>query len=100
MDNRINTARWQRIRRMQLAREPLCRTCRSLGVITAADEADHIVPRTDGGGHEFSNLQSLCRHHHEAKTRAEQLNRAMPGCDKGGMPLSPKHWWNSGYDAA
>jgi 5-methylcytosine-specific restriction protein A len=34
---------------------------------------DHIVPRSQGGGDEDSNLRVLCRVHHTAKTQAEAL---------------------------
>lgn len=32
---------------------------------------DHIVRLRDGGTHEHSNLQSLCRHHHQSKSASE-----------------------------
>ena len=35
---------WQRLRRMVLRCEPLCRMCKSEGIYTAASDVDHIVP--------------------------------------------------------
>jgi hypothetical protein len=34
-------------------------------------EFDHIVPLADGGTHELSNMQTLCRPCHRAKTARE-----------------------------
>ncbi len=39
-------------------------------------ELDHIVPLIDGGGHEFSNLQTLCVPCHRKKTTGETRQRA------------------------
>ncbi len=61
-------ARWRRIRKAQLGREPLCRTCQEQGRTTAATDVDHITPRRDGGPDTPGNLQSLCRSHHSQKT--------------------------------
>jgi HNH endonuclease len=36
----------------------------------ASLEWDHIEPHAHGGPTEIANLQPLCRHHHQAKTRA------------------------------
>jgi hypothetical protein len=32
---------------------------------------DHIIRLKDGGDHSFSNLQSLCQHHHQSKSAVE-----------------------------
>ncbi len=63
---------WPKIRRRQLTKEPRCqfavdgRQCPE-----PADDADHIIPRFEGGTDDESNLQSLCRAHHLLKTSAE-----------------------------
>ena len=62
--------RWQKLRRSHLKREPNCREC---GV--RATEVDHILPRSQGGLDEHSNLQSLCHSHHSVKTRRESASR-------------------------
>lgn len=36
-----------------------------------AHEVDHIVPRSQGGGHELENLRAICRWHHGRKSSAE-----------------------------
>jgi 5-methylcytosine-specific restriction protein A len=56
--------RWEKVRRMHLANEPLCRMCGRL-----ADLVDHIQPIRDGGERlDDANLQSLCRSCHDRKT--------------------------------
>ena len=60
--------RWRRLRRMVLAREPLCRVCGEKGMLTPATQVDHIVPLADGGDNAFENLQSLCATCHSQKT--------------------------------
>ena len=63
---------WQRLRRMVLRREPLCRKCKAEeGIYTAATDVDHIIPKRDGGTDEMSNLQALCHSHHSQKTARE-----------------------------
>lgn len=39
-------------------------------------EADHIVPRHDGGSNELANLRTLCRACHKGVTRAFAAERA------------------------
>lgn len=66
--------RWERLRRMHLAGEPLCRMCGR-----PADLVDHIVPIRDGGERlDERNLQSLCRSCHDTKT-AEDVRRRRGG---------------------
>ena len=86
------TARWQRVRRRQLLREPLCRACRVEGVINAASEVDHIE-RVSVGGAVFdpANLQSLCQQHHSVKSQYEMRGKSFDaylrrGCNVDGSP--------------
>ena len=60
---------WRAIRAEQLAHEPLCRECTKANRVTPATDVDHI----DGDSHNNrpSNIQSLCRSHHSAKTVRE-----------------------------
>lgn len=64
----------ERLRPDQLVREPFCRECAKRGWRTRATVADHIRPHR-GDWMLFtdtSNLQSLCKHHHDQKTAWEQ----------------------------
>jgi 5-methylcytosine-specific restriction protein A len=60
--------------------------CAKCGAI-ADLECDHIVPRDQGGSDDWSNLQSLCKPCHAAKTAAEQGKR--PGRGGGGAWKNP-----------
>ena len=67
--------RWEKVRRMHLAAEPLCRMCSQAGRVTPAVLVDHIQPINDGGAVlDDGNLQSLCRRCHDVKT-AEDVRR-------------------------
>jgi len=64
----------ERLRPTQLLLEPFCRECAKTGRRTPATVVDHIRPHrgdwkifTDA-----SNLQSLCKFHHDQKTALEQ----------------------------
>lgn len=69
-------ARWERVRSMHLAAEPLCRMCSQAGRTTAAVLVDHILPINDGGAIlDDRNLQSLCRSCHDEKTKEDVAAR-------------------------
>lgn len=59
---------WQRVRRMQLAREPLCKDCAGGGRVTLATEVHHIKAVRDGGSNSFDNFMSLCKSCHSKRT--------------------------------
>lgn len=66
-----NRARWRKLRKMQLRRQPLCEDCLEAGRVTEAKDVHHIIPRKDGGPDAFDNFMSLCKSHHSKRTRAE-----------------------------
>lgn len=66
-------ALWKKIRFNQLKKEPFCKYCLQKGLMVKATEVDHINPHK-GDWNMFvdtTNLQSLCKQCHSAKTRAE-----------------------------
>ncbi len=65
-------AQWQKVRKMHLARNPMCVI---EGCNQAATECDHIVDHK-GDWDKFydpNNLQSLCKQHHNEKTGREYI---------------------------
>ena len=59
---------WRKIREAVLTRDG--RVCAECGV-HGANHADHIVPKSQGGGDEMSNLQTMCARCHNRKTGRE-----------------------------
>lgn len=64
----------KRMRRNQrLARvNPLCVRCEAKGIVRPVDQWDHIVPLSQGGADDESNLQGLCDDCHREKTAADR----------------------------
>lgn len=59
---------WKRIRDRHIAQNPLCEVCKKNGKLTPVEEVHHIVPLSQGGTHEDSNLMSLCKACHSEIT--------------------------------
>ena len=76
---------WQRLRKLVLHSEPLCRECKRPGRHTPATEVDHIVPLAAGGTNDFENLQPLCHECHSRKTATENGGFGNLG-PRGGRP--------------
>lgn len=63
---------WDRLRKQILRRDGgLCLTCLREGATTAAYAVDHVIPKAEGGTDDETNLASICRPHHQAKSAAE-----------------------------
>jgi len=62
---------WPERRKLWLDAHPLCAECDRNGEVKAAREVDHVLPKADGGLDDESNLQSLCKQCHSAKTARE-----------------------------
>ncbi|NMG64901.1 HNH endonuclease [Azoarcus indigens] len=76
-------SKWDQIRARILARDcGLCQACLRQGRVTAVGDrpysayCDHIVPKAEGGTDDDTNLQTLCRPCHKAKTDAEKARGA------------------------
>lgn len=76
-------ARWQRLRKVILKRDPICVICRKEKRTTPSQDVDHIVPIKvydaglvprdyNGGKNSRGNLQGLCRSCHTKKTLDDQ----------------------------
>ncbi|MGV6875914.1 HNH endonuclease [Pseudochelatococcus sp. B33] len=65
-------AEWRKLRAAALARDNhLCQACLAADKLTPATDVDHVTPKSKGGADDLSNLQSLCRRHHDEKTARE-----------------------------
>ena len=64
-----------RMRKLVLAEEPLCRECLKRDMVSATTIADHVVPKAEGGTDDRENYQGLCKPCSDAKT-AEEAARA------------------------
>lgn len=72
---------WDKLRQRILRRDSgLCQPCLKSGLVTAANQVDHITPKAEGGADDESNLQAICDACHKAKTAAEaRAGRAQAG---------------------
>jgi 5-methylcytosine-specific restriction enzyme A len=59
---------WKMIRDRYIKLHPLCEQCQRNGRLTEAQEVHHIVPLTNGGTHEESNLMAICTSCHSTIT--------------------------------
>jgi len=97
MSRFYDLAVWHKARRLQLAKEPLCRLCKAAGRTVPATDVDHIVPINLGGAElDPDNYRSLCRPCHSIVTQRQlgKSDKPMKGCDADGLPTDPAHPWH------
>lgn len=89
------TRRWQKIRKNQLTKEPLCQgECKEKGKVTVATVCDHIEPHRGDMEKFYSGpFQSLCEHCHNSVK--QRLDNGSPGCNANGIPVDQNHHWNA-----
>lgn len=58
-------SQWRKIRTRYVHKQPLCEECLKHGRFVPVEEVHHIVPISEGGTNDESNLMSLCRSCHE-----------------------------------
>src|SRR5688572_5778208 len=83
------TARWQRLRDYQLSLQPLCEFCLITEDVTAANVVDH-KRKHDGDLELFydpSNLQSLCKHHHDSAKQMMERGKKVVTYGVDGYPI-------------
>ena len=89
------TPTWQRIRRQQLAAEPLCQRCKAEGRIVPATVVHHVEPHKGDWAKFISGpFESLCKQHHDVLAQREERRGHTIGSDIDGRPLAPDHPWN------
>ncbi len=67
---------WGRIRREQLAREPLCQRCKARDEVEPATEVHHVAPHR-GVWERFIGgpFESLCKPCHDGEAQADERSR-------------------------
>lgn len=97
-----NTARWKRLRRAKLSRQPLCEHCQLIEETTTARVVDHLVAISNGGSPfpSLDELQSLCQICHNRKTGSDKIGQdhVVKGYDLEGNPIDQSHEWYGGAE--
>jgi|SRR5215468_6480678 len=89
-DKFYKTARWKRLRKLQLMQHPLCKFCLERGIVTAANVVDHVAPHKGITG----DLQSLCEPCHNSAKRQVELRGYRLDIGVDGYPIDPNHPFN------
>jgi 5-methylcytosine-specific restriction protein A len=91
-----DTLRWRRLRALYLREHPDCVMCEEHGWEVPATVVDHKRPHHGDTRLFFdpSNLQSLCKPHHDSNKARQEHRGVLPGCNENGDPIDPKHPWN------
>ena len=77
---RIRGRHWMKMKTDALvASDHWCVACLAEGKQTSAIQVDHKTPLWRGGSNDPSNLQGLCKDHHDEKTAREAAERARGG---------------------
>ncbi len=82
--------RWVRLRSLFLQHNPLCSYCEGIGIATAGEVVDHIIPHK-GDPELFwdqSNWQPLCKWHHDSHKKALEMGK-VETCDVDGKHHDP-----------
>ena len=67
---------WRRFRDAYISRHPLCEHCQGQGRDVPAFIVDHVIELKDAGApYDAANVQALCRHCHNVKTKCERRKR-------------------------
>jgi 5-methylcytosine-specific restriction protein A len=77
---------WRRLRAAVLLRDPLCT---AVGCSAPSTDADHIVPRRQGGADSLDNLAGMCHRCHSSKTARSdgRWGRPAPAGGRGGRKV-------------
>lgn len=85
-----------------LAEEPWCRLCLAVGLHTPAAVVDHVmtVRQNPDLAFERSNLQALCKTHHDSAKKLQERRGYHQVLDAQGYPVDPAHPANRGGSQA
>lgn len=90
------TARWQRTRADQLARQPLCEVCSTPQQPVAATVCNHVDKDSKATVEGFfaGPFSSVCAPCHDSVIQKQERRGHIIGSDEAGMPRDPTHHWN------
>lgn len=88
MTQRLRGRRAVEQRKRRLQNEPLCRDCKSAGIIRAATVPDHIIPLAQGGLDIDDNIRCLCDDCHKVRTAEQFGHRKRQAIGLDGWPTS------------
>lgn len=73
-NEKYQSRQWQKLRKIQLSKQPLCQACLIDNVVTPAKHVDHVFPwmQIEATAFYYNLFQSLCHSHHSEKTALEQ----------------------------
>jgi len=95
-----NLYRWQRVRRYELARHPLCARCHARGRITPANVVHHNPPWQGDEQRFWSGpFECLCAECHDNAANREERDGYSPELGADGWPSDPRHPANRGLSA-
>ena len=89
-------ALWQKIRKAQLNKAPLCERHLKRNEIVPANTVNHKEPHK-GEWTKFAdsdNLESVCASCHSSDIQSEERGGGTKGSDPSGTPFDPSHHWN------
>lgn len=95
--NRLyKTARWQKIRAIVLANEPLCRFCLAKGRVVPSTVADHVEPHRNDPEKFFAGpFMGLCAPCHSGLKQSIEVRGYSNEIGIDGFPIDPKHPYNA-----
>lgn len=86
-----DTARWKRLRETKLSVDPLCERCLLSETIEPATVVHHRTAHKGDHAlfHDMSNLEALCKPHHDSEGRREDLGQKIIRFGADGWPIDP-----------
>ena len=82
----LHTARWEELRSAYRKNNPLCERCKEQGIIKAASQVHHVIPRGSKefrkkkmNGYEYSNLMACCYECHGLIHNENEQNENQDG---------------------
>lgn len=98
-DKWYKSARWQRMRKAQLAKHPYCQCPHHTKDRVLADVVDHKEPHREDPRKFWnpSNLQSMLKACHDKYKHSQEMGGLgfLKGSDARGWPLSHEHEWHA-----